>query len=191
MKHLLRFHILGTIAAVLVLVTALIALVVFGRAMEARKVRVLEVRDRLASFDQNKRIFSDEAKQFEIIKSRITALEGNIVTEESIPVLLSSLETLAKEEGVDFEITLVDTAVPEATSGRTDQTLRIDFSASGGFANIQALTKKMQSQYYQVLFSQFSLFMTSSGQAQTRRATAPDAKAGQWQLLGRIDVLSF
>jgi Tfp pilus assembly protein PilO len=192
MKHLLRFHIVGTVVALVVLVVFAGGLIVFIRAIQQRETRVLEVRDRLASFEQNKKIFSEETKEFESIRERIIQLESNIITEASIPALLSSLEGIAKAQGVDFEITAVNTVVPVSDPTRSDPLLQINFSASGGFANLQSVVEQMQSQRYQVVFDEFSLFMISSGGGtQTRSATSGEGKGAQWQLLARMSVLSF
>lgn len=192
MKHLLRFHIVGTVVALVVLVVFAGGLIVFIRAIQQRETRVLEVRDRLASFEQNKKIFSEETKEFESIRERIIQLESNIITEASIPALLSSLESIAKAQGVDFEITAVNTVIPANDPTRSDPLLQINFSASGGFANLQSVVEQMQSQRYQVVFDEFSLFMTSSGgSTQTRSATSGEGKVAQWQLLARMSILSF
>lgn len=187
MKHIFRFHIIGTVVALLLFLGVWIVFGVLQQGIAKRQGRVLEVRDRLASFEQNKRIFSDEVRQLDIIKTRITTLERYIITEESIPGLLSSLEGIATNRGVDFEITSVNT-VTDTSQGQNEKILRIDFSATGSLASLQALVKNIESESYKVVFRQFSLFLV--GGSSTRSVSAQPS-AGQWQLLGQLDILSY
>ena len=95
-----------------------------------------------------------------------------------------------------FEITAVDTSFSSApdTQGSQTPVLRIDFSATGAFEKIQALAAKIQQQPYQVVFSRFSLFLST---VEKKTATDTTVQAPQvpqtpsWQLLARIDVISF
>jgi hypothetical protein len=137
---------------------------------------VIEARDRLASFEQNKRQLSEENEKLIAIKDRINALETHVVTEDTTPTVLSSIESMAKGEGIDFTLTAV-----VATSARGDAPakLHIDFSAEGSFAGIQRFIDRLQAQTYEVQIDRLSLY------------TVSDRKSQGWQLLAGIDILSF
>lgn len=182
MKSLLRTHIIMAIVTAVAAVAVSVAFISFFSSMKVREHRVLEARDRLASFEQNRRVFSEEAKELEAIKARTASLERNILTEESIPPLLSSLEAMAKASGVDFTITGVENAAAEGTAGR----LRIDFSASGSFAAVNSFVNSIRSQAYQVSFDRFSLYASGSDGASGKAASK-----SEWQLLAGIDIISF
>lgn len=172
MKAVFRSQLVFLVIAGFALLVSLAALYWFASEMKAKEARVIEARDHLASFEQNKRIFTEEAKELEAIRARVETLEGNILTKASIPPLLSSLEAMAASRGVAFTLTAVDEiAATDAAAPR----LHIDFSAEGSFANLQLLAKDMLSQTYQARFSNFSLFLSGKN----------------WQLLGGIDITSF
>lgn len=176
MKSLLRTHFIIAIISGLVCLGALVGVLRIHSSVEARKARVLEARDRLASFEQNKRVYTQEAAELGIIKARIEALEKTIVTSDSLPALLSSLESIAKANSVNFVITTVDQQAPKGAPGPV---LHVDFSADGSYARLQSFVGALLSQAYQARFTKFSLYASGDG------------KSGQtWQLLAGMDILS-
>ena len=178
MQSLIRTHTFAALIAFLVLVVSAVALSLFAVSMGKREARVIEARDRLASFEQNKRIFAEEAKELEAIKEHIEQLEAKVVTEEKVPELLSSLEAMAKVQAVEFTITAVSSDAEVQKTAR----LHIDVSATGTLPAIQSLVKEMLSQDYQIAFTRFSLYQSEEGAG---------AKAGGWQLLAGVDIISF
>ncbi len=183
MKSLLRTHYISAAASVLLLLGSLLALYFFSTTMRVKEMRVIEARDRLASFEQNKRVFTEEAKEFEVLRARIEGLEGEVLTTESVPQLLSSVEAMAAARRADFKLILVEERGEKEGAAKH---LHIDFSAKGSFADLELLVKDLRSQPYQVRFSNFSLLLE-----------APEALPGivsgapKWQLTAGIDITSF
>ncbi len=183
MKSLLikQYIITGTI--IVLFGGSLFALIHFISVMEKKKTNVIQAREHLASFEQNKRIFAEEAKEFEVIRQRIDFLEKNIITNATVPTVLSSIETMAKEKQIDFVITTVDTVMQNEIPSH----LHIDFSASGTFDAINAFITTLLSQSYEVRFSRFSMYV--SEESSSEEAVVPSV--AQWQLLAGIDIISF
>lgn len=179
MKKILRTHYSIVLISLLFAVGCAAAAIFFFQSIQKEKHRVIDARDRLASFEINKRTFIEEAKELEGIQHRITALEQNVMTEESIPRLLSSLEAMAEKYRIEFTITSVEQEGPNKTS--PNQLLHIDFSATGSFANIEQFVSSVQMQPYQVRFSNFSLYASDTA--------AADGQS--WQLLAGIDIVSM
>ncbi len=172
MKSVFRIQFISLIIASIAFLGSLVAFYFFSTTMKAKEARVLEARDHLASFEQNKRIFTEEAKELEVIKNRVEALETNLLTKESIPTLLSSLESMATARNVVFTLTAVNQ--PETSEG-VDPILHIEFSAEGSFADLELLATDMLTQSYQATFTRFSLYFSDTA----------------WQLLAGINVKSF
>lgn len=175
MKQLIRTHRIIAIASGALLLVLGIALWQFAGRVSLREARVIEVRDRLASFEQNKRQHAEESAKLATIKQTLGTFEKHIITEASTPALLSSIEAMAAREGIDFTITSV---VATSAVGDKQAKLHIDFSADGSFGAIQRFVKTLLAQPYQVQITRMSLFATA-------------AKSGTWQLLAGIDIISF
>ena len=187
MKSLLRRHYIIFIFSTILLVASFFGLLAFVASMSKRLQRVMEVRDRLATFEQNKRTFADEAVEFEKIRERVALLEKNILTNASIPYVLSALEEMAKTKNIDFAIT---TAEIVSTKGPTY--LHVDFSASGTFENIEKLVDEILSQPYQTKFSRFSLYFNKNIESEAGPESVKiKPTTATWQLLAGIDIMSF
>lgn len=172
MNRIIRHHIITLICALLVLFAVGMGIIVLSFSMKEREARVLEARDYLASFEQNKRTFTEEAEQLENIRERTDVLEKSLLTKESVPSLLSSLEERAQQYGTALTITSV-TEQPAAAG--VPQMLHVDFSAEGSFENLEKFLDTFRAQAYQVQFDAVSLFQSGD----------------VWQLLGSITISSF
>ncbi len=176
MESLYKKKSMQVILSLVFLGILLAALGVFARSMERKKQEVVAIKERLASYEQNKKIFQDETRRLDRAAVRTVALEGARVTTQNLPVLLSSLETLALNRAVTFAITQVET--PAVETG--PQKLTISFSAQGQLTNLQAFLNDISQQVYQVRFTSFSLYADK------------DAKGGSaWDMLAGFEVISF
>lgn len=172
MNHLTRNHLIALLGAILAFFAVVAGIVILSSSMRKREVRVLEARDYLASFEQNKRTFAEEAQELEAILGRVESLEAQLLTRDAVPALLSLLEQTVQAHGT----TLTITSVTEQTSDSGAlEAIHVDFSAEGAFESVEQLLRTFRAQAYQVQFDKVSLFQSEKG----------------WQLLGSITVTSF
>jgi hypothetical protein len=184
MDHLFRKHFIRFLIAIAFFMSACVGLWYISSTMHIKILRVVEVKQHLASYEQNKKTFIQETARFKAIASRVSDIEQHRITISNVPNLLSSIEAQAVQEGITLTITSVD-----APKKPTDaQELSIDFLASGTSGQIESLVKKLQSQPYEVSFSKFSLYRDV---AQNTTALPIVPTGGQWQLLGRLKIVSF
>jgi Tfp pilus assembly protein PilO len=174
-KHVTRF-----VIAVIFTLLAIFGLWRFGASMRAKELRAQEIKEHLASYEQNKKVYAQESVELKNISDRISKLERHRITVDTVPQLLSSLEAMAKGKNIVFDITSVK--VPKKPEDA--QTLVIEFSASGSYTNIHAYLQELLSQPFEVKFTRFSLFRSN----RIETAALLDA---QWELLGSIEVVSF
>jgi Tfp pilus assembly protein PilO len=177
MKPLIRRHIIAAIVSFVLLITVLGGLGWFISTLKTREARVIEVRDRLASYEQNKRRLSEETAMLGTLRDQVSRLEQYVITEDTTPALLSSVEQMAKAQGIDFVLTAVAATSQTAV---TPAKLHIDFSAEGSFASIQRFVDTLLSQPYQIKVSRLSLFLIDNAKS----------TGGTWQLLAGIDIMS-
>jgi hypothetical protein len=184
-------HIIVLITTVILCGICFAGLSYFANLMYVKKNKVLTIKEQLASYDQNKKIFSEESSALAAIGTRVSALESYFITSASTPQLLSGLEELGQKNNIDFTITSVQT--PGA--GAANQKLLIDFSAKGSAAQLDAFFTALSHQSYQIVFTKFSLF--ADGVSQNSQAlAAPTSKIApkgvpQWAALASIEVISF
>jgi Tfp pilus assembly protein PilO len=173
-KHVIRF-----VVAVLFTGISLFGLWRFGSSMRTKQLRAQEIKEHLASYEQNKKVYAQESIELKNINDRISKLEHYRVTVDSVPQLLSSLEAMAAGRNVMFDISNVK--VPKTPEEK--QSLFIDFSGSGSYADIESFLQAIVSQPYEVKFTNFSLFRST-------RAGGVASEAS-WEILGSIEILSF
>lgn len=166
-------HILILVLVLMATIASVYALVRFVSYIRTTQQSVIEADDRVASYEQNKKIFADEFVAVGELGNRIKKLEGYTITPATTPTLLSSLEDLARARRIDFRITSVQNPGKQKT-----ERLTIDFSASGDSAAITAFVDDLSHQTYLVKFNKFSL--VSDGTPQ-----------GAWNALGSIQIMSF
>jgi Tfp pilus assembly protein PilO len=178
MKALFRKQLGVVIGIAGIFLFALLGLIRVGMAMKEKEARVQEIKNHVASYEMNKKVFTEETKQLQKIERTVAALEMNRITAATIPALLSSLEELAASHHVTFSITSVD------TPGKgEEQKLLIDSAATGSYEHIIAFVTELLSQPYQVRFNEFSLYQNTQ---EAMLGTAP-----AWELLATIEVISF
>lgn len=140
-------------------------------SMKEKEVRVHEVKQTLATYRQNKKIFAQENVKIEELAARMAVLETKHITEATVPTLLASFESMAESRGVTLSITSIQTPLIEG-----EKVLYVEISAAGGFAELTSLVEGMLSQAYQIRFVKLSLYQ--------------DPAAG-WQMLASLEVVSF
>lgn len=166
-------HILILVLTGILVVGAGYALIRFVEYLHITQQVVIASDDRVASYEQNKKIFADEFIAVGDLSTRVKKLESYIITTATTPALLSSLEDLARARHVEFSITSVQNLGKQKT-----ERLTIDFSASGDSSSISAFIEDLSHQTYQIKFNKFSLF-------------GDGTSAGKWNALGTIQVMSF
>lgn len=140
-------------------------------SMKGKESRVYEVKQTLATYRQNKKIFAQENVKLEELAQRMAVLETRHITEATVPTLLSSFELMAENRGVSLSITSIQTPLIEG-----EKVLYVEVSASGGFAELTSLVEGMLSQAYQMRFVKLSLYKDASA---------------EWQMLASLEVVSF
>ncbi len=192
MHSILKRHIIILVVMATTALLAIASVWFLARMVEARTVRVISAKDQLASYEENKKIFTDESRLLALIRERETRLEAYRITPGFTPELLSALEDLAESYGVVFSIVSVQTPGEGAT-----QKLLIDFSAEGSRTALDAFLVALSHQTYQLRFMRASLFIdrnikpvvtdgTPTTPAPTKIPAAP-----KWSLLATVEVVSY
>ena len=179
MQSIIRRHYFILILAAIFLVAVIFGLVRFSSVIQKRVERVQSVKSELASFEANKKIFIDEAKKLDAIESRTETLERYLITKDNLPDLLSGIEALAKNRGVELTINTVDTGKQKEEA----QKLTVSFSADATQAAMDAFLADIFTQSYQVQFNKFSLHRNQPDEAGQLPTT--------WNLLATVEIVSF
>ncbi len=195
MNTILKKHILGLI---LLLVTAgliLAGIILLFSSMKTNIVRVLETKERISSYEKNKKEFADEVVKLKSFEERVAILESKVVESTDVPALLSNFEKLAQNNVTNFEIVSVQTP---SVDGKNK--LLIDFNVKGSYSQIQSFFNKIQHQAFQVNFLTLAMFSEQVAQVvEADIVTSPEnkiklpvsPKEKQWQAVVTIEILSF
>lgn len=143
------------------------------RTLQTEESEVVAAQQRIASYTQNKKIFTDEFTAMNALSARILRLESYTITPATIPTLLSSLEDMAHARAITFTITSA-----QNPGKQKPEKLSIDFSASGDITALTAFLDDLSRQAYQVKFTKLSLF-------------ADPSKPGTWSMMGSVQIMSF
>lgn len=189
MDQILRKHYIATFISALLLVGAALLFMRFAAGMKNREQHVVEIRDRVASFELNKQALVEESVRLEEIKSRIESLEQYVVTKDTIPTLLSDLEDRAKSYNIAFDISTANT-----TRFGEKEKLSIEFVGEGTLFNVEAFLQSLLSQTYQVRFTRFNLHRLET----TNTTVNPDgtekviaSPITKWRVIAGIEVVSY
>lgn len=166
-------HILILILITIGAIGSVYALARFVLYLRTTQAVVIAADERIASYEQNKKIFADEFVAVGELGNRIKKLEGYTITPATTPNLLSSLEDLARAHHIDFRITSVQNPGKQKT-----ERLTMDFSASGDSAALTAFVDDLSHQTYLMKFNKFSL--VSDG-----------TPTGTWNVVASIQIMSF
>jgi Tfp pilus assembly protein PilO len=198
MDKILKKHILSLVFSILVTILFSGVVFFFYNSFNKKITKVSEIKERIASYQKNKKAFSEEADKLRVLENRLNTVEKAVVTSESVPNLLSKLETLAQGSSVSFEITTVQTPVKEGAPK-----LFVEISTKGSYENIQFFLNQLQHQDFQIKIS--SLYFLAEQTEQSSAAisgvlpvstnkvvVAPVIiKEKQWQGVASIEILSF
>jgi hypothetical protein len=195
MNTIFKKHIISLVVSIILSISLLIGLILFFSFIKNKMSKVIELKERIVTYQKNEKAFADEASQIKILQNKLTNIESKIITSEKIPSLLSTFETLAQSDNIDFEITSVQTPlVDEKTK------LMIDFDAKGSYLNLQKFLNQIQHQSFQVNFSQLFIFSeqkesiktVTNGTLPTNKISSqPVLKEKGWHSIATIEILSF
>ncbi len=194
MNTIFKKHVVGLIILIIVAIFILIGIIFFFSSMNQKVVRVLDVKERISSYEKNKKEFADEVAQLKTFENKLSALESYVVTSGSVPDLLSTFETLAQKQNLTFEIASVQTPVENEKTK-----LLVEFNIrSGSFPQIQSFLNELQHQAFQVNFIKLSVNSDSTPtvpEVPTQDGATPKApivsKERNWQAVATIEILSF
>lgn len=195
MNTILKKHIISLILLIVVAGMILIGIVFLFSSMKTKIIRVLETKERISSYQKNKKEFADEVLKLKSFEERIVSLESKVVGSADVPTLLSTFENLAQDNVAGFEIVSVQTPVVDEK-----MKLLVDFNVKGSYSQIQAFFNKIQHQSFQVHFLELAIFSDQVGQvAEVENVISPDNKTKlpvlpkekSWQAAATIEILSF
>lgn len=195
MKTILRKTIIFSVVCITVALVLLTGVFVLLANMKTKMAKVADSKERLASYQKNKKAFQEETNQIRALGQRLSTLESYVVKSETVPALLSTLETLATKNNVGFEITSVQTPIENEKTK-----LLIDCTAKGSFTQVQSFFAQLQQQPFQVRFTKLFFFSEEgekslpevSGTLSVKKTKSiPVAKELQWQGVATIEIVSF
>lgn len=185
MKSIFRKHLFLGIFLFVILIVLAAGVFFFTRFIQRQSVKVHQLKEDIATYEVNKRSFSEEAQQIKELQGRLQTLEGYVVSPATLPSLLSTLESRATEEGVIFQITGV------ATPTEQDQKkLRIDFSLSGSLPKVRAFLELLLSQPFAAAFTRLE-FTADPQITPLDQVEEVPVTGGSWRVIGTLEILSF
>ena len=179
-------------------VLCLIVLGTLGVVFSQMKTRTSEtnsLKEKLVSYQVNRKAFNDESAQVASLQSRLVLLEKNIIHSSSVPELLSRLEALAATNRTEFEITSVQNIV----EGEVPKLL-IEYTSRGSYEQVASLFENLQHQEFQVRFRKLYVFSEQGSKSSPevsgtlpgqKPKTAPASKEIKWQGVATIEITSF
>ena len=153
------------------------------------------LRERLVSYQINKKAFNEEAVQMHLLQKRLDSLTRNVISKNSVPDLLSKLEALADASHVKFEITNVQTVLKNDIPR-----LIVGGAAEGAYSEIEAFFDLLQHQSFQIQFQDLSVYSETIETAVSESPNAPPfnkpkapntTKETKWHGVATIEVISF
>ena len=196
MDNIFKKHIFSLVTMVFIAVAILVGIIFFFSSMKVKVARVLDIKERISSYEKNKKEFTDEVIQLKTFEKRLTVLESQVINKATVPTLLSTFENLAQKSGTSFEITSVQTP-----NENNKSKLYVGFNIKGSYSNIQSFLDQVQHQPFQVNINSLSLFWDQAPQVEVDTTLLPTnntniklpapVKEKQWQADATIEVLSF
>jgi Tfp pilus assembly protein PilO len=195
MSNILKNNIIKLIIYIALAVALFVGVSVVFSSMKIKMSKVYEIKEKLASYQKNKKAFEDEVKEIRDLEERVKTLESFKISSENIPSLLSTLEKLANKHSISFEITSVQTPIENEKTK-----LLIETTSKGSFVQIQNFFEELQHQNFQVRLAKVFLFsekgVSSSpevtGTLSVKGAKTPTvSKELKWQGVATIEIQSF
>lgn len=185
MQRIFKKHLILAIVLFVGIGVLAAGFVFFLRFIETRSARVLEIKEEIATYEINKRSFTEEAQEIKALQTRVQTLEQSVVTAATLPGVLSDLEALAGKRKVSFQITGVSTPTE-----KDQKKLRIEFSLEGPFVLVQEFLELLLKQPFATAFTK--LEFTAEPKIQPLEgAPAGSTTTDSWRVLGTLEILSF
>ncbi len=195
MSNILKNNIIKLIIYIALVIALFVGVSVVFSSMKIKMSKVYDIKEKLASYQKNKKAFEDEVKEIRDLEERVKILESFKVSSENIPSLLSTLEKLANKHSISFEITSVQTPIENEKTK-----LLIETTSKGSFVQIQNFFEELQHQNFQVRLAKVFLFsekgVSSSpevtGTLSVKGSKTPTvSKELKWQGVATIEIQSF
>jgi Tfp pilus assembly protein PilO len=193
MQHVFRKQLILVCIAALLFVVLLGGGVFFVGFIRTQIGQTRELKEKIASYEKNKKTFTDEVLHIKTLEARVEALESTIVTPEGVPLLLSRLEALATKSGVSFEITSVQNPVVDEKP-----MLSVESSMTGSRETILAFLGTLTEQPIALHINKLFLFSEEGGVSSVPTAGTlqvdqkkPVNSTARWRAVATIHVLSF
>lgn len=195
MDTILKKHVGSLVIAIIIPLALVVGGVVLIQSLNGKLSKIADIKERVASYQKNKKAFTDEVVKIQSLEKRVSDLEASVVTSETVPALLSSLESLAKDSDVSFEIT----SVQNPTENDVVK-LVIESSLLGSQSKSLAFLEALQHQRFQVRIAKLFLF-SEEGQSSTpvssgvlsggKPKATPGSLEKQWRAIVTIEIVSF
>ena len=193
MKKAFTKHLIAIFISVALCLAIIVVFTLTLSSINKKTTKVLELKEKLVSYQINKKAFNEEAQKINNLESRINTLEKNIIKEESVPELLSSLESLAGQNNISFEITSV-----QNINSETGNKLVLETKSVAPYKDIMKFLELLRKQSFLTNIKNIYMFseQTSSVEAQDPRLPAISKKTVQppieprWQGVVTIEILS-
>lgn len=190
MKTILRRH--TTLSIILALITLFLiaGLLFLLRLVDQRLTKVLDIKEQIATYEINKKSFSEEAQEVKSLQARFEKLQGLVVTPANLPAVLSKIESLSKLQNLEFEITGVTTPVEEEKAK-----LRIDFTAVGSFSETSAFLDTLSHQTFATSFKRLEMVAVPKAEVvltkDQKKPIVSKPSELKWRVFGTLEILSF
>lgn len=182
MEALHKKTIILYIGTLLVLIIVIGVSLLLFKKMQMRIIEVRSVRERIASIEKYESIYVEELKKIEDINASLSVIEKEVVTKNTIPLVLSNIERFAKDTAVSGEIVSAQIMEQKAKPAYVS----IDVKAKGSLENLTSFMKKIEQSKSESSIERISLVQESNGEQQ---GTAPNNNV--WELSTTIFVLSY
>lgn len=166
---------------VLLIAVIAIALLLFKK-MQNRIIEVRNVRERIASIEKYDALYEEEVEKMEAVNQALALIEKEIVTKNTIPLVLSNIELLANDTFVEGEI--ISAQIVEQ-KGKAPY-VSIEIKAQGTLEDLALFMKKIEQAKNESSIDRFSLTQSLEGE---ETGTAPGKNI--WNLTATLFVLSY
>lgn len=183
-KHYINIFFLGVFCSILFSFVAII----FSK-VKKDDAKILEIKEKIVSYEVNKKAFKDEVSKLSSLQEKIYLLEEKIIKDSTIPNFLEKVENLAKENSTNFDIMSMQSVVENET-----KLLALNFKSSGSYEDIMNLILLLQKQDFQIKIEKITMIYRGPVEEEVSTLTKPlksVEKAVLWEAEVFIKVLSF
>lgn len=184
------------LVSILILTSSCLVLIIFFgftlSGIKEKTAKALELKEKLVSYQINKKAFNEEVQKINNLESRVVDLQKNIIKEETVPELLSNLEALAGQNNISFEITGVQNIKSE--SGNK---LSLETKTVGSYREIINFLNLLRKQTFLINIKNIYLFSDQVVISDTQdikpgigEKTTQTIKEPKWQGVVTIEILS-